>query len=107
MGETSSVILGLKPVGFHYKSDPKGTPQFGLIAEDVAQVNSDLVLRDHQGEIYSVRYEAVNAMLLNEFLKEHKRADEQAKKVEAQAKKIAELGSALKEVTARLDANGL
>jgi hypothetical protein len=67
----SEAILALKPVTFHYKSDTKGTPQFGLIAEEVAAVNPDLVVRDAQGEIYTVRYEAVNAMLLNEFLKEH------------------------------------
>src|SRR4030095_15686567 len=72
----------LKPVTFHYKSDATGTPQFGLIAEEVAQVNPDLVVRDENGEIYTVRYEAVNAMLLNEFLKEHKAALEEHRKVE-------------------------
>ena len=71
MDKTSEAILAFKPVTFHYKSDTKGTPQFGLIAEEVAAVNPDLVVRDENGEIYSVRYEAVNAMLLNEFLKEH------------------------------------
>jgi endosialidase-like protein len=60
-------------VTFQYKSDTKGRPQFGLIAEEVAQVDPDLVVRDAQDEIYSVRYEAVNAMLLNEFLKEHRK----------------------------------
>jgi hypothetical protein len=70
--QTSEAILALKPVTFHYKSDSTGTPQFGLIAEDVAAVNPDLVVRDENGEIYTVRYDAVNAMLLNEFLKEHK-----------------------------------
>jgi hypothetical protein len=72
MAQTSEAILGLKPVTFYYKSDTQGTPQFGLIAEEVAAVNPDLVVRDENGEIYSVRYEAVNAMLLNEFLKEHR-----------------------------------
>ena len=71
MDKASEAILALKPVTFHYKSDTKGTPQFGLIAEEVAEVNRDLVVRDKNGEIYTVRYEAVNAMLLNEFLKEH------------------------------------
>jgi len=71
MDQTSEAILGLKPVTFHYKSDSERTPQFGLIAEEVAKVNPDLVVRDENGEIYTVRYEAVNAMLLNEFLKEH------------------------------------
>src|SRR6266511_2562131 len=76
MDQTSEAILGLKPVTFHYKSDATGTPQFGLIAEEVAEVNPDLVVRDENGEIYTVRYEAVNAMLLNEFLKEHRRMQE-------------------------------
>jgi Chaperone of endosialidase len=76
MDKTSEVILGLKPVTFHYRSDAKGTPQFGLIAEEVAEVNPDLVVRE-DGEIYTVRYEAVNAMLLNEFLKEHRKVEEQ------------------------------
>jgi trimeric autotransporter adhesin len=70
-------ILALKPVSFRYKSDTKGTPQFGLIAEEVAKVNPDLVVRDRNGEIYSVLYEAVNAILLNEFLKEHRKNQEQ------------------------------
>ncbi len=77
MDQTSEAILGLKPVTFHYKSDATGTPQFGLIAEEVAEVNPDLVVRDENGEIYTVRYEAVNAMLLNEFLKEHRKVEEQ------------------------------
>ncbi|PYK60609.1 MAG: hypothetical protein DME43_04750 [Verrucomicrobia bacterium] len=73
MDQSSEAILGLKPVTFQYKDDSTGTPQFGLIAEEVAKVNPDLVVRDDHGEIYTVRYEAVNAMLLNEFLKEHGR----------------------------------
>jgi uncharacterized coiled-coil protein SlyX len=77
MDQTSEAILGFKPVTFQYKSDTKGTPQFGLIAEEVAKVNPDLVVRDDKGEIYSVRYDAVNAMLLNEFLKEHRKVQEQ------------------------------
>ena len=76
MDQTSEAILGLKPVTFHYKSDSTGTPQFGLIAEEVADVNPDLVIRDENGEIYTVRYDAVNAMLLNEFLKEHRKVQE-------------------------------
>ena len=62
---------------FHYKSDKTNTPEFGLIAEEVAEINPDLVVRDENGEIYTVRYEAVNAMLLNEFLKEHRKNQEQ------------------------------
>ena len=77
MDKTSEAILALKPVSFQYRSDSKGTPQFGLIAEEVAKVNPDLVVRNRNDEIYSVRYEAVNAMLLNEFLKEHSKVQEQ------------------------------
>jgi Chaperone of endosialidase len=77
MDQTSQAILGLQPVTFQYKSDSSGTAQFGLIAEEVAKVDPDLVVRDATGEIYSVRYEAVNAMLLNEFLKEHRKVQEQ------------------------------
>jgi uncharacterized coiled-coil protein SlyX len=74
-------ILALKPVTFHYKAqDTKkaaNTPQYGLIAEDVAEVNPDLVMRDADGKPFTVRYDAVNAMLLNEFLKAHKKAEQQ------------------------------
>jgi len=77
MDKASKAILSLKPVTFHYKSDNTRAAQFGLIAEEVAEVNPDLVVRDKNGEIYTVRYEAVNAMLLNEFLKEHKTVKEQ------------------------------
>jgi hypothetical protein len=68
-------------VSFQYRSDSKGTPQFGLIAEEVAKVNPDLIVRNRNDEIYSVRYDQVNAMLLNEFLKEHKKVEEQEKKI--------------------------
>ena len=71
MEKASEAILALRPVTFHYKSDANRTPQFGLIAEEVAKVNPALVLPDKEGKPYTVRYEAVNAMLLNEFLKEH------------------------------------
>ena len=77
MERASESILALKPVSFHYKSDSTGTAQFGLIAEEVAEVNPDLVVRDENGEIYTVRYDAVNAMLLNEFLKEHRNGQKQ------------------------------
>jgi hypothetical protein len=69
MEQASEAILALKPVTFHSKSDTKDTPQFGLIAEEVAEVNPDLVVRDENGEIYTVRYEAVNAMQLVSSLK--------------------------------------
>jgi uncharacterized coiled-coil protein SlyX len=75
MDQVSEAILALKPVTFRYKSDVSGTAQFGLIAEEVEKVNPDLVVRGAKGEIYSVRYEAVNAMLLNEFLKEHRKVE--------------------------------
>jgi len=83
MDKSSEVILALKPVTFHYKRDSKGIPQFGLVAEEVAKVNPALVVRDRNGDIYTVRYEAVNAMLLNEFLKEHRRVEQLEKQVEA------------------------
>jgi hypothetical protein len=95
MDQTSQAILALKPVTFHYKSDPSGTAQFGLIAEEAAKVDPDLVVRDAQGEIYTVRYEAVNAMLLNEFLKEHC-------KVEEQDAAIAKMKTALERQEARI-----
>src|SRR5207248_8655357 len=78
MDKASEAILELKPVTFHYKKeiDPDGTPEFGLVAEEVEKVNPDLVARDAEGKVYTVRYEAVNAMLLNEFLKEHRQVQE-------------------------------
>ena len=76
MNKTSEAILAFQPVTFHYKSDATSTSQFGLIAEEVAKINPDLVVRDKNGEIYTVRYDAVNAMLLNEFLKEHRKVRE-------------------------------
>ena len=71
--KASEAIHALKPVTFRYKKeiDPEGVPQFGLVAEEVEKVNPDLVVRDAEGKVYTVRYDAVNAMLLNEFLKEH------------------------------------
>src|SRR5215510_13793535 len=85
MDKTSEAILALKPVTFRYKKDldPDGIPQFGLVAEDVEKVNPDLVARDDQGKPYSVRYEAVNAMLLNEFLKARRQIDAQQKQIDA------------------------
>jgi Chaperone of endosialidase len=79
MDEASEVILALKPVTFHYKKelDPEGIPQFGLLAEEVEKLNPALITRDADGKPYTVRYEAVNAMLLNEFLKEHRKVQQQ------------------------------
>jgi Chaperone of endosialidase len=77
MDTASEAVLALKPVSFHYETDNTMTPQCGLIAEHVAEVNPDLVVRDENGEIYTVRYDAVNAMFLNEFLKAHRKVEEQ------------------------------
>jgi hypothetical protein len=94
MAEASDTIMALKPVTFHYKDDQLNRPEFGLIAEEVAAVNPNLVVRDKGGAIYTVRYDAVNAMLLNEFLKEHS-------KVEEQQCTIAELKSEFRTVSAQ------
>jgi hypothetical protein len=101
MDESSEAILALKPVTFRYKQeiDPKGIPQFGLVAEDVEKVNPDLVSRDRDGKPYTVRYEAVNAMLLNEFLKAHRKLDEQEKTI-AQLKST--IAQQMEAVTAHL-----
>ena len=84
MDKTSEALFALKPVTFRYKKeiDPAGTSQFGLVAEEVEKVNPDLVVRDKEGKPYSVRYDQVNAMLLNEFLKAHRRMEEQDKRIE-------------------------
>ena len=111
MDQTSEAILGLKPVTFHYKNDSKSTPQFGLIAEEVADVNRDLVVRDARGEIYTVRYEAVNAMLLNEFLKQHYNVQkleatvtQQQKEIKALTANLTEQASQIQKVSAQLEA---
>ena len=96
MDKASEAILGLNPVTFEYKSDNTATPQFGLIAEEVAAVSPDLVVRDAEGEIYTVRYDAVNAMLLNEFLKEHRKVEQMQKQIDA-------LTSGLQKVSAQLE----
>jgi hypothetical protein len=85
MDKTSEAILAFKPVTFRYKEelDPEKIPQFGLIAEEVEKVNPHLVVRDEDGKVATVRYEAVNAMLLNEFLKEHRKVEELEKEIQA------------------------
>src|SRR5439155_11635836 len=95
--KASEAILALKPVTFRYKKeiDPNRTPEFGLVAEEVAKVNPDLVVRDDQGKVFTVRYEAVNAMLLNEFLKEHRKVQEQASEAQENKAMIAELRSTI------------
>jgi hypothetical protein len=103
MEQTSEAILGLRPVTFHYKNDATGTPQFGLIAEEVAAVNPDLVVRDENGEIYSVRYDAVNAMLLNEFLKEHRTVQGQQKEIDALKAELKEQKALIQKVSAQVE----
>jgi hypothetical protein len=104
MDKASEAILALQPVTFRYKPhlDPDGIPQFGLIAEQVEKVNPDLVVKDAEGKVYTVRYEAVNAMLLNEFLKEHKAFIEEQRKVEEQGATIARLQKQIETLTAGL-----
>jgi hypothetical protein len=105
MEQSSEAVLALKPVTFRYKPeiDHNSTPQFGLVAEDVEKVNPDLVMRDRQGKPYSVRYDAVNAMLLNEFLKEHDKNQKLGATVARQQKQIEALTAGLQKVTAQLE----
>ena len=112
MGNASEAILALKPVTFRYKKeiDPERTPEFGLVAEEVEKVNPDLVARDEQGKPYSVRYEAVNAMLLNEFLKEHRKNEEQQATIaqlksgmEALTATVKEQAAQIQKVSAQLE----
>jgi len=103
MDQASEAILALKPVTFHYKSDTTNTPQFGLIAEEVADIDPDLVVRDESGEIYTVRYDAVNAMLLNEFLKEHRTVQELKTTIAQQQKQIEALTARFEKVSAQLE----
>lgn len=105
MDQVSEAILSLKPVTFHYKNDNTNTGRFGLIAEEVAEVNPDLVVRDGHGEIYTVRYEAVNAMLLNEFLKEHRKNEEQQATIARLQKQIEALTAGLQKVSAQVEMN--
>ena len=103
MDNASEAIHALKPVTFHYKSDNTSTPQFGLIAEEVAEVNPDLVVRDQHGEIYTVRHDAVNAMLLNEFLKEHRAVQELKKQIAALTATVKEQAAQIQKVSARVE----
>src|SRR5436190_1506105 len=105
MGEASDQLLTLKPVTFRYRPeiDPEGIPQFGLVAEDVEKINPALVTRDAKGHVYTVRYEAVNAMLLNEFLKEHRKNEEQEATIARQQKQIEALAAGLQKVSAQVE----
>src|SRR6266542_3159557 len=102
MGKSSEVIFSLKPVTFHYKNDKTNTPQFGLVAEEVAKVNPDLIAVDKEGKPYSVRYEHINAMLLNEFLKEHHKVQNQERRIQEQEATIAQLKKEMETVVTRL-----
>ena len=109
MEKASEVILSLRPVTFHYKTDAKGTPQFGLIAEEVAKVNPALVLLDKEGKPFTVRYDAVNAMLLNEFLKEHRKVEDLKKDFQATVTQLTaqlrEQAAQIQKVSAQLEAS--
>jgi hypothetical protein len=107
MDKASESILALKPVSFRYKAHKDTTPQFGLIAEEVADVNPNLVVRDKNGEIYTVRYDAVNAMLLNEFLKEHKKTEKLEATVASLIATVKEQAAQIQKVNARLGTSTL
>ncbi len=105
MATVSEAILALRPVTFHYKPelDKTGIPQFGLVAEEVEAINPDLVTRDKEGKVSTVRYEAVNAMLLNEFLKEHRKNQQQEATIARLEKQIEVLAEGLQKVSAELE----
>jgi trimeric autotransporter adhesin len=107
MDKASEAILALKPVTFRYKKeiDPKSIPQFGLVAEDVEKVNPDLVVRDKEGKPYTVRYDQVNAMLLNEFLKEHRKVQKLEAALEAFNKRLREQDAKIRRVNAQIEVN--
>src|SRR5207237_131925 len=107
MDHASEALFALKPVTFRYKKeiDAAGTSQFGLVAEEVEKVNADLVVRDKEGKPHSVRYDQVNAMLLNEFLKAHQRMEEQGATIAKQQKQIEALTAGLQKVSAQFEAS--
>jgi uncharacterized coiled-coil protein SlyX len=106
MDKASEAILALQPVTFRYKQelDPDGIPQFGLVAEQVEKVSPDLVGRDEDGKVTTVRYEAVNAMLLNEFLKEHRKVEAQERKAQQQQSTITALKGAVAQQQKQIEA---
>ena len=105
MDKASEAILALKPVTFRYKKelDPERIPQFGLVAEQVEKVNPDLIARDEQGKPYTVRYEAVNAMLLNEFLKEHRTVQELKNEIAGLTATVKEQAAQIRGVSERIE----
>ena len=106
MDKASEAILALKPVTFCYKEDidPDGIPQFGLVAEEVEKINPDLVVRGEDGKVMTVRYEAVNAMLLNEFLKEHGKVEAQERNAQEQQSTITALKGAVAQQQMQIEA---
>ena len=116
MDKASEALFALNPVTFRYKKevDATATPQLGLVAEDVEKVNPDLVVRDQEGKPYSVRYDQVNAMLLNEFLKEHRKVQkletndaEQQREIKALVATVKEQAAQIQKVSAQLELNRL
>ena len=109
MDKASKALFALKPVTFRYKKEvePSGALSFGLIAEEVAEISPDLITCDKDGKPETVRYEAVNAMLLNEFLKEHKRVETQSHKIQEQETTITQLKKEMDTVVARLKEQGV
>ena len=107
MERASEALLALKPVTFRYKKeiDSRGIPQFGLVAEEVEAVNPDLVVRDKEGKVNTVRYDAVNAMLLNEFLKEHKKVEEQQKEIDDLKAELKEQKTLIQKVSDKVELN--
>jgi hypothetical protein len=107
MEQASEVLFELKPVTFRYKKgiDPQGIPQFGLVAEDVEAINPDLVVRDKKGKVNTVRYEAINAMLLNEFLKEHRTVQELTKEIAELTTTVKEQAAQIQKVSAQIEVN--
>jgi hypothetical protein len=103
MDKASESVLALKPVTFQYRSDKANTPQFGLVAEEVAAINPNLVVYDKNGDIYTVRYDAVNAMLLNEFLKEHRKSEQQEATIARLEKQVQGLTAGLQKVSAQIE----
>jgi hypothetical protein len=105
MNNASDALFALKPITFRYKKeiDPAGKSQFGLVAEEVEKVNPDLVVRDKEGKPYSVRYDQVNAMLLNEFLKEHRKVEEQQKQIDTLTARLKEQDSKIQKVSDQLE----
>ena len=104
MERASESLFALKPVSFRYKKeiDPVGISQFGLVAEEVEKVNPDLIVRDDEGKPYSVRYDQVNAMLLNEFLKEHQKVNAQQKQIDALTMQLKQQEARIQKISDRL-----